>query len=88
MSQFECENKRKTCLKKAIPRLNNDLLGTYAERILKSQSIVRTGRPPKVKKVVAMKESQLKEILRPLIPTNTKRPRSKIFHYLKTLTVN
>lgn len=76
MSQLR-EKKRETCLKKAIPRLKMDLLGYVNAKALRLEAKARAGRPAKVNKTVAMKEKQLKEILRPLIVTNTRRPRSK-----------
>lgn len=74
LSQFQSDRKRNNCLKKTIPRLKSDLLGKNAAKL---QRNARIGRPMKVKRTVARKEKQLKEILRPLIATTTKRPRSK-----------
>ena len=69
----EDQTKKNYVEEKTIQLLRNYLLG---DKIRKDPRAT-IGRPRRLKKTVLTKEKQLKQILRPLIPSITKRPRSK-----------
>lgn len=70
------DRRMKVSVKKKIPVLRRDLLGDEIPSRIDPRMTV--GRPLRIKKSIACKEKELKEILRPLMSTNTKRPRSKL----------
>lgn len=82
LSNFGYEKKNKTSLKSTIPILTKDLLGSMNSRQdTRARASLLTHRPTHrphvVRKSIVVKEKELKEILRPLMSTSTRRQRSK-----------
>ncbi len=81
MSQFGYDREAKNSLKKTLPILKQDLLADKNKKpdpVLMKKGVIK---PLKGKKLIEKKEKELKEILRPLMSINTKRPRSKICYF-------
>ena len=79
MSQFGYNKAANKSIKKTIPLLKHDWLPEKSEQLPVSPFLMGMNRIVKGKRLMEKREKELKEILRPLMPINTKRPRSKVF---------